>query len=46
MLDPTYPVNPVGSDGKPISQVIAPWHQGDNDQAHQCSFAVPRSHRS
>jgi hypothetical protein len=32
MLDPAYPVNPVGSDGKPIWQVITQWHQGDNDQ--------------
>ncbi|GLY03945.1 polysaccharide lyase [Actinoplanes sp. NBRC 101535] len=32
MLDPTYPQNPVGTDGKPIWQVITQWHQGDNDQ--------------
>jgi hypothetical protein len=32
MLDPAYPVNPVGSDGKAIWQVITQWHQGDNDQ--------------
>lgn len=32
MLDAAYPVNPVGSDGRPIWQVITQWHQGDNDQ--------------
>jgi hypothetical protein len=32
MLDSAYPVDPVGTDGKPIWQVITQWHQGDNDQ--------------
>jgi hypothetical protein len=32
MLDSAYPANPIGSDGKPIWQVITQWHQGDNDQ--------------
>src|SRR5215212_6669656 len=31
MLDPAYPVNAVGTDGKAIWQVITQWHQGDND---------------
>ncbi|MGH3687762.1 MAG: polysaccharide lyase [Pseudonocardiaceae bacterium] len=32
LLDPTYPANPKGSDGKPIWQVITQWHQGDADK--------------
>jgi hypothetical protein len=31
MLDPAYPVNATGTDGKPIWQVITQWHQGDQD---------------
>jgi hypothetical protein len=31
LLDSSYPVNPIGADGKPIWQVITQWHQGDAD---------------
>jgi hypothetical protein len=31
LLDTSYPVNPMGADGKPIWQVITQWHQGDAD---------------
>lgn len=30
-FDPQYPTNPVGTDGKPIWQVFAQWHQGDGE---------------
>lgn len=31
LLDTSYPANPIGSDGRPIWQVITQWHQGDAD---------------
>jgi hypothetical protein len=31
LLDTSYPMNPLGADGKPIWQVITQWHQGDAD---------------
>ncbi|MEU0883352.1 polysaccharide lyase [Lentzea sp. NPDC005914] len=31
LLDASYPVNPIGADGRPIWQVITQWHQGDGD---------------
>jgi hypothetical protein len=31
LLDAAYPMNPTGTDGKSIWQVITQWHQGDAD---------------